>query len=73
MLSLRREWLPVKFIWAFFAGYTSSHERYDIDIYTQRTTKLLTPIIKTFVSLKVLIQNKRTWWFTALTLHSVFV
>ena len=43
VLSLRRERLAVKFIPAFLTGYTSSHERYDIDIYTQRTTQLLTP------------------------------
>ena len=48
-------------------------ERYDIDIYTQRTTKLFTPIIKSFVALKVLIQNERTQWFTARTLCSAFV
>ena len=49
----------------FLAGYTFLHERYDINIYTQRTTKLFTPIIKSFVAVKVLIQNKRTRWFTA--------
>ena len=38
----------------------SSHKGYNINIYTQRTTKLLTPIIKPFASLKVLIQNERT-------------
>ena len=48
-------------------------ERYDIDIYTQRTTKLFTPIIESFVALKVLIENKRTQWFTARTLRSAFV
>ena len=58
---------------AFLAGYTSLHEQYDIDIYTQRTTKLFTPIIKSFVALKVLIQNERTRWFMAQTLHSAFV
>ena len=57
----------------FLAGYTSLHERYDIDIYTQRTTKLFTPIIKSFVALKVLIQNERTRWFTARTLRRAFV
>ena len=36
---------------AFLAGYTSLHEQYDIDIYTQRTTKL-------FVALKVLIKKQ---------------
>ena len=45
----------------------------DIDIYTQRTTKLFTPIIKSFVALKVLIQNERTRWFMAQTLHNAFV
>ena len=49
----------------FLAGYTFLHEGYDINIYTQRTTKLFTPIIKSFVALKVLIQNKRTRWFMA--------
>ena len=39
----------------------SLHERYNIDIYTQRTTKLFTPIIKSFVPLKMLIQNKRIY------------
>ena len=43
------------------------------NIYTQRTTKLFTPIIKSFVALKVLIQNERTRWFTARTLRSAFV
>ena len=43
---------------AFLAGYTSLHEQYDIDIYTQRTTKLLTLIIKSFVALKVLIKTR---------------
>ena len=47
--------------------------RYDIDIYTQGTTKLFAPIIKSFVALKVLIQNERTRWFTARTSHSAFV
>ena len=42
------------------AGYTSLYERYDINIYTQKTTKLFIPIIKSFVALKVLIQNERT-------------
>ena len=35
---------------------------YMTDIYTQRTTKLFTPIIKSFIALKVLIQNERTRW-----------
>ena len=39
----------------FLAGYTFLHELYDIDTYTQRTTKLFTPIIKSFGALKVLI------------------
>ena len=52
---------------------TSSHERYNIDIYIQRTTKLLTPIIKSFARPKVLIQNERTWWFMSWTLCSMFV
>ena len=71
--SLHREWPAVEFTQAFLAGYTSLHEWYDIDIYTQRTTKLFTPIIKSFVALKVLIQNERTRWFTARTLRSAFV
>ena len=72
--SLCHEWLVVvEFTQAFLAGYTYLHEQYDINIYTQRTTKLFTPIIKSFVALKVLIQNERTRWFTAQTLCSVFV
>ena len=71
--SLHREWPAVEFTQAFLAGYTSLHEWYDIDIYTQRTTKLFTPIIKSFVALKVLIQNERTRWFTVRTLRSAFV
>ena len=70
---LHREWPAVKFTQAFLAGYTSLHERYDIDIYTQKTTKLFTPIIKFFVALKVLIQNERIRWFTVQTLRSEFV
>ena len=65
--------MPIKFIQVFLATYTSSHERYNIDIYIQRTTKLLTHIIKSFVTLKMLIQNERTRWFTAQTLCSAFV
>ena len=71
--SLHREWPAVEFIQAFLVSYASLHEWYDIDIYTQRTTKLFTPIIKSFVALKVLIQNERTRWFTARTLRSAFV
>ena len=63
----------VKFTEAFLAGYTSLHEWYDNDIYTQRTAKLFTPIIKAFGALKVLIQNERTRWFTVRTLRSAFV
>ena len=70
--SLHREWPAVEFTQAFLAGYTSLHERYDINIYTQRTTKLFTPIIKSFVALKMLIHNKRTRWFTVWTLRSAF-
>ena len=70
---IRREWPTVEFIWVFLAGYTSSHEQYNINIYIQRITKLSTPIINTFVTLKVLIQNERTLWFTAQTLCSAFV
>ena len=36
-----RELTAIKFIEAFLAGYTSSHERYNINIYMQRITKLL--------------------------------
>ena len=71
--ELSREWLAIEFTQTFLAGYTSLHDRYDIDIYTQITTKPFTPIIKSFVALKVLIQNERTRWFTALTLCSAFV
>ena len=63
-ISCHCEWPAIEFIWAFFASYTFSHERYNINIYTQRTTKLLIPIIKSFVTLKVLIQNERTRCFT---------
>ena len=34
---------------------------------------MLTPIIKSFVTLKVLIQSERTQWFTVSTLRSAFV
>ena len=37
------------------------------------STTLLTPISKSLVSLEVLIQNKRTRWFTDETLRSAFV
>ena len=70
---LSREQLAVEFIQAFLADYISSHERYDINIYTQRTTKLLTPINESVVTLKVLIQNERIQWFTVRTLCSAFV
>ena len=73
MSLLRREWPAIEFTQALLAGYTSLHEWYDIDIYTQRTTKLFTLIIKSFVALKVLIENERTRWFTAQTLRSAFV
>ena len=72
-LYLCREWPAIKSIQAFLAGYISSYERYNIDIYIQRTTKLLTPIIKSIATLKLLIQNKRTWWFMAQTFCSAFV
>ena len=68
-----REWLAVEFIQVFLAGYTFSHERYNIDIYIPRTTNLLTPNVKSFVTLKVLIQNERTRWFTVRTSYSAFV
>ena len=73
MSSLHGEWPATKFIQAFLPGYTSSHEQYDIDIYTRRTTKLLTQIIKSFVTLKVLIQNERTQWVTMQSLCTTFV
>ena len=60
----------VEFIRALLSSYMFSHEQYTIDIYIQRTTKLLTSIIKSFVTLKVLIQNERTRWFTTQTLRS---
>ena len=53
MLSLHGEWLAIQFIRAFLADYISSHEWYDINIYTQRITKLLMPIIKSFVILSL--------------------
>ena len=71
--SIHHEWPPIKFTQVFLTGYTSLHEQYGIDIYKQRTTKLSTPITKSFVVLKMLIQNERTRSFTAQTLHSVFV
>ena len=61
------DWLSDLLTEAFLAGYTSLHEQYDINIYTQRATKLFIPIIKSFFALKVLIQNKRTQWSTART------
>ena len=73
MSSLLCESPDVKFIWRFLAGYTSSHDRYDVNFNTGRTTKLLIPIIKSFVILKVLIQNERTQWFTVRPLRSAFV
>ena len=48
----------------------------NIDIYlvsSMPSTTLLTPINALLVSLKVLIQNERTRWFTDGTLHSAFV
>ena len=57
--SLHHEWPAIKFTQAFLAGYTSLHEQYHIDIYTQRTTMLFTPTIKSFVALKVLIRTKQ--------------
>ena len=67
------DWLSNLFTEAFLVGYTSLHEQYGIGIYTQRTTKLFTPIMKSFVALKMLIQNVRTRWFTVRTLHCAFV
>ena len=58
---------------AFLASYTFLHELFDIDTYAQRTTKLFTPIIKSFVALKVSIYNERTQWFTVQNLHSAFI
>ena len=69
----RHEWLAVEFIQAILTGYTSSPEQDDIDIYAQRTTKLLTPIIKSFVYLNMLIQNERTRWFMMWTSCSAFI
>ena len=48
--------------WLHFLTWTMQY-RY---LYT-RNTKLLTPIIKSFVILKVLIQNKRIRWFMVWT------
>ena len=72
-LSPRRKRLVGEFIRAFVAVNISSHENYDIDIYKERTTKLLTPIIGSLVIWKVLIQNKNIQWFMARTLRSAFV
>ena len=44
-----------------------------ISIYVQRTTKLLSPVIKYFLTLKVLMHNEKTQWFTVRTLCSTFV
>ena len=65
-----RNQLGVKLISVFLAGSPLSHEQYIIDIYIHRTTKLLTPINKSFVSMQVLTQNKIIQQFTAQTLHS---
>ena len=65
-----REWPAVKFIQTFLADCTFSYEQYNN---IQRTTKLLTPIIKLSVTPKVLIQNEKPWWFMVLTLCNAFV
>ena len=39
----------------------------------QRTTKLLTPIIKSFDTLKVLIQNEIIQWFMVQALRHAFL
>ena len=67
-----RNQLGVKLISVFLAGSPLSHEQYIIDI-IRRTTKLLTPINKSFVSMQVLIQNEIIEQFTAQTLHSALV
>ena len=59
-MVLRCKCMAIKLIQALIASYTSLHERYDTNIYMQRTTKLFTPIIKSFVTLKVLIKNEGT-------------
>ena len=73
MSGVMSEWPSNSFEHFLLVICTSSHEWYNIDIYMQRTTELLTPIIKSFVTLKVLIQNERIRWFTVQTLRSVFV
>ena len=66
-------WVTGHWIYSSFpCCCTSSPEWYSIDIYIQWTTKLLTPIIKSFVTPKVLIQNERVRWFTVSTLCSAF-
>ena len=62
----------VEVIRVFLAGYTASHRHYNIDIDIRKTTTLLTPIIKPFITLKVLIQNERTQWLMVRTLCSAF-
>ena len=42
-------------------------------VFTMPSTTLLTLISESLVSLKVLIQNQSTWWFTDQTLRSVLV
>ena len=53
--------MAVEFTQVFLAGFINN------------TTKLFTPIIKSFVALQVLIQNERTQWFMVRTLRSAFV
>ena len=49
-----------------------SHTHIYIYIYA-KNYKALTPIIKSFVTLKVLIQNERTRWFMGKIIHSALV
>ena len=69
----RHEWPVHTFIQVFLIDNTSSDEWYNIDIYTRRTTKLLTDIIKSFATLTVLIQNESARCFTVQNLGIAFV
>ena len=76
MFLLCGEWLVDEFIWVLLVAYTFCHMKIMIlvliSIYIHSTTKLLTTTMESFVTLKVLIQNKRIRQFTAQTLHSAF-
>ena len=59
--------MAIEFIRIFLVGYTLSHQPQILSSITDtipisicKITNMLTPIIKSFVALKVLIQNERT-------------